>query len=229
VVSGGIGVIARFGGGTKTPLTKQLACWETPEGCKPDERPMVAEIEGTVVDENGKPMVGAKVSIKGHVYSGAIAPIVTDAKGAYQFKDVQVGRRITTPSQAGPKSEEKIDETSIDVAVELGDKKPGSATIDKPQGGANTVPPIQLQPALPPGQLKGIVRTQVGKTIDKATITVNPGDKKAETGADGQFAIDLPPGQYKVTVKAPGLASQELDVTIDPNGVSIKEIVLHAK
>jgi hypothetical protein len=229
VISGGIGLIARFGGDSKRLLTKQLACWETAEGCKPDERPLLVEVEGTVVDDTGKPMVGAKVSLQGHVYTGAIAPTITDAKGEYRFKDVQVGRRVTTPSQSGAKTEEKVDETSLDVAVELSDKKPGSATIEKPHGGTTTVPPIELLPAVKPGELKGVVRTQAGKAIDKAIVTVSPGDKKTETGADGTFAMDLPPGHYKVTVKAPGTAPQELDVTIDPDGVALKEFVLRTK
>ena len=33
------------------------------------------------------------------------------------------------------------------------------------------------------------------------------------------------PGQYKVTAKI-GNSTQELDVTIDPNGVALKEFVL---
>ena len=54
---------------------------------------------------------------------------------------------------------------------------------------------------------------------------ITAGDKKTETAADGTFVLDLPPGQYKVTAKS-GSSSQELDVTIDPNGVALKEFVL---
>jgi hypothetical protein len=39
--------------------------------------------------------------------------------------------------------------------------------------------------------------------------------------------VDLPPGHYKITVTAHGLAQQQLDVNIDPNGVAIKNIELH--
>jgi hypothetical protein len=227
IITGGIALQARFGGPGGGISHAQKACWETAEGCKPDERPLFGEVTGTVVDDAGKPVVGAKVSIEGHVYSAAGAPAVTDQNGAYHIKDVQIGRRVTTPSKAGPQTDEKVDETSIDVRVELADKKPGTATIDKPKLGENAVPPIKLEPALPPGQLKGIVRTQAGKAVGGATIIVSPGDKKTESAADGTFAIDLAPGQYKVTVKAPGLAPQELDVTIDPNGVNLKEFLLH--
>ena len=227
IITGGLGIQARFGGPGGGVGHAQKACWETAEGCKPDERPLFGEVSGTVVDDAGKPIVGAKVSIQGHVYSTAGAPAVTDDKGAYRIKDVQIGRRVTTPSKAGSQTDEKVDETSIEVHVDLADKKPGTATIDKPKLGDNAVPPIKLEPSLPPGQLKGIVRTQAGKPVGNATITVTPGDKKTESAADGTFAIDLAPGQYKVTVKAAGLAPQELDVTIDPNGVNLKEFLLH--
>jgi hypothetical protein len=58
-------------------------------------------------------------------------------------------------------------------------------------------------------------------------ITVSPGDAKVESGTDGTFSLDLAPGKYKITVKAGSYATQELDVTIEPNGVAIKNIDLH--
>jgi hypothetical protein len=226
IVTAGVGLTARFGGPKGVGRT-QVACWDTAEGCTPDERPIVGAVSGTVIDDTGKPLVGAKVTIKGHVYGDPMAPVVTDDKGGYRISDVKLGRRVTTPSKAGPQIDEKIDETSIDVTVELADRKPGTATIDSPKVGDNQVPAIRLEPLLPPGQLKGIVRSLTGRPIDRATISVSPGDRKTESGADGTFMIDLAPGKYRVTVKAPGMAAQELDVTIDPNGVALKEFVLH--
>ena len=82
-------------------------------------------------------------------------------------------------------------------------------------------------PLLPPGQLRGVVRSLPGgKAVANATITIVGSKQKAETGADGTFQIDLAPGQYKIKVTSRGLKDQELDVTIDPNGVAIKNIDL---
>ena len=226
MVTGGLSLNARFGG-PKTKIAEgPKPCWETAEGCKPDEKPMFGEVSGTVVDEAGKPLVGAKVTVKGHTYSET-ATDTTKSDGTYHIKDVKIGRHITTPSKTGPTTEEKVDETSLDVAVELADRKPSTTTIDKPKAGDNSLAPITLQPALPPGQIKGVVRSSSGAPIAKATITIQPGDRKTESGADGTFALDLPPGQYKVSIKAPGFAPQELDVPIEPNSVALKEIVLH--
>lgn len=105
--------------------------------------------------------------------------------------------------------------------------RPGKATIAQIAETSNTVPPITLEPELPPGQLRGVVRSLPGgKAVEGATITVVGGRAKAETAADGTFTIDLAPGQYKIKVTAKGLKDQELDVTIDPNGVAIKNIDL---
>jgi hypothetical protein len=139
----------------------------------------------------------------------------TDESGAWKVTGVPVGSTVdSTPT---------IEEPAIEVSVDVDGKKPGKATVNVTAGGAITVPPIQLEPSLPPGQVKGVVRTSTGKPIAGAVITA--GDKKTETAADGTFVLDLPPGQYKVTAKTSS-SSQELDVTIDPNGVALKEFVL---
>ena len=224
-ITGGLSLAAGFGGeGTAAHVPPP--CWATPAGCTPDVTPLYGVIAGTVVDRAGKPVAGARVTVQGHTY-GAAASYVTDADGSYRIEHVQVGRRIATPGPRGPTSEDKLDEPSLVVSAELGDGKPATATLDAPRAGPNTVPPLALEPALPAGQLEGIVRTQAGRPIAGATIAVSPGAAHVESGADGTFKLDLAPGKYKVTVQAPGLATQELDVTIDPNGVAIKELVLH--
>jgi hypothetical protein len=224
VITFGLGLQASFGGAHHAGPAPERPCWEMPGGCKPDERPIFGDINGTVTDSDGKPLVGAKVSVKGHVYTeGSPAPVITDDKGGYHVTNVKIGRRITTPGTTGPVSDEKVDETSIDVAVQLADKKPGAATIEKPKTGDNTVPPIKLDPLLPPGQLKVAVRDlKSGKPIANATVTIQGANKNFQSGADGIGSLDLAPGTYKISVSAPGYKSQDLDVTIEPNGVVFK-------
>lgn len=224
-LTGGLSLAAGFGG-AGAAVHEPPPCWDTPAGCTPEIEPLYGVVTGSVVDQAGKPVAGARVTVQGHTY-GAAASYVTDADGSYRIEHVQVGRRIATPGPRGPTSEDKLDEPSLAVTAQLGDGKPATAAVDAPKAGINTVPPIALEPALPAGQLEGIVRTQAGKPVEGATITVTPGSAHVESGADGTFKLDLAPGKYKVTVKAPGLATQELDVTIDPNGVAIKELVLH--
>lgn len=122
----------------------------------------------------------------------------------------------------------RIDESSATISVELDGKKPGSAAISKLDDTTTTVPPIKLDPVTPPGQLRGVVHSLPnGKAVERAVVTVSPGNTKLETAADGTFTVDLAPGTYKIVVKAAGLQSQDLDVVIEVGSVVIKNIDLH--
>ena len=219
VITGGLGLEARFGGPKKGSDIVEKDCHKhNPPDCAAVKVPLTADISGTVVDEADKPVVGAKVSVT--LKNSQVPAVATDEKGQYAFKSVPIGANVDNVP--------KLEETGIDVSVEVEGKKPGKGSIAQVAPGANTVPTIKLEPVLPPGQLKVLVRDlKSGKPVANATVAVAPGDKKFESGADGVGALDLQPGQYKITVTAKGFANQELDVTIDPNGVVFKNIDLH--
>ncbi len=222
VVTIGLGLSAQFGNSKNQAQFK--GCAFTPEGCPAVETPIVADISGSVTDDSDKPVVGAKVALK--LANVTVDPVATDSEGKYVFK----GARIGTQAEAtkSKPAVHRIDETNATISVEVDGKKPGTATIAKLEEPSTSVPVIKLEALLPPGQLRGVVhQLPSGKAVEKATVTVSPGNAKAETGNDGTFSIDLAPGTYKITVKSPGFASQDLDVTIETNGVAIKNIDLH--
>jgi hypothetical protein len=188
-----------------------------PPDCPELKVDILTEVTGRVVDNNGKPVVGAKVTLT--LKNAQVVPVVTDDKGQYVFKGVLIGH-----SQAGKPT---IEETAAEVGVEVSNMKPGKATIGQIAEISNTVPPITLEPVLPPGQLRGSVRSLPGgRAVAGATITVTGTDEKVTTGDDGTFSLDLAPGQYTIKVTKSGLKDQELPVMIDPNGVAIKNIDL---
>jgi hypothetical protein len=219
IFTGGVGLQARFGGpkSVAPTFTERDCAKHNPPDCPDVKVPILTEVSGTVVDAAGKPVVGAKVSLG--LKLSQVNPVVTDEKGAYVFKGVPIGHRLAnTPT---------IEETAGEITVEVDKMKPGKATVVQLAEGANTVPPINLEPVLPPGQLRGVVRSLPGgKAVANANVTVVGATQKATTADDGTFTIDLAPGQYKIKVSAKGLKDQELDVTIDPNGVAIKNIDL---
>jgi hypothetical protein len=209
--TGGIALQGRFGG--PTHATSMVTTNEHPKDVEVIE---YADVSGSVTDETGAPVVGAKVTVtlKNHTGTGA-----TDDKGAFTVTQLPIGKTV-----AGATT---LDDTGAAVDVAVDGKKPAHATLTLVKG-ANTLPKISLEPVLPPGQLRGIVKSLAsGKAIAGATIAITPGGKSVQSDADGKFQIDLAPGSYKVSVTAPGLAKQELDVEIAPNGVKINNIDMH--
>jgi hypothetical protein len=224
VVTFGLGLAAQFGGPHKALLAPEHFCDianddKSVEACPGD--PIVAKISGVVQDDAGKPIVGAKVAIK---LKNTQPSTATDSTGAYGV-EVGLGKVYHTHFHGDVT---RVEETTAQIDVEVDGKKPATKSIEKLAQGENKVEPIKLESQLPPGQLRGVVHSlPAGKAVAKAVVTVTPGDKKIETAGDGTFSIDLAPGVYKISVKAAGFATQELDVTIDANGVTIKNIDLH--
>jgi hypothetical protein len=214
-ITGGLGLQARFGA-AKRPLHPLGG--EVVTNAKPTPVTVIetADVSGIVFDDAGKPVVAANVTIKLKNHTGTA---VTDSRGAYTIAKLPIGKTIDGKTD--------LDDTGAEVTAELPNKKPATATLTLAKG-ANAVPPLSLEAALPPGELRGVIRNvRNGQPIANGTVTVEPGGATATTGADGQFSLQLPPGHYKITVTAKGLAQQQLDVDIAKNGVAIKNIELH--
>ncbi|MCU1220118.1 MAG: Oar protein [Candidatus Angelobacter sp.] len=83
----------------------------------------------------------------------------------------------------------------------------------------------------PEGALVGTVSDATGARIAAATVTVSARDyalnRTAKTGKLGEFSLEtLPPGEYEVTVKAPGFASKAGHVTVSVTSTSSMNITL---
>jgi hypothetical protein len=213
MITGGLGLQARFGGPRPVAPTSQITRNARPVPVTVIE---TADVTGTVVDDAGKPVVGARITIK---LKNNTATATSDDKGTYVVSRLPIGKTVDGKTD--------LDDTGAEISAEVANKKPGSATLTLAKG-ANTVPRIALDPMLPPGQLRGgIINVGTSRPVAGATVTIEPGGATATSGPDGKFSVDLPPGHYKITVTARGLAQQQLDVNIDPNGVAIKNIELH--
>lgn len=211
VIAGGFGFQARFGGprGPRGVVTSN-----------PDKQDIavevVASVAGQVLDDAGQPVAGAKVTVKLKNNTGTG---VSDAKGDYVIERLPIGRTL--------KGATTLDDADAELTVDAVEgKKPAKQTLTL-IAGVNKVSPVTLESELPPGQLRAVVRSgATGKPVAGAKVKIEPGALTATSAADGTFSVDLPPGAYKITVSSPPLKDQQLDVTIDPNGVAIKNIEL---
>jgi hypothetical protein len=210
IVTGGFAIQARFGGsrGGAGSITRN----DRPEIIEVIE---YADVSGEVTDETGKPVVGARVTVKLKNNTGTGA---TDDKGRYSITKLPIGKTVD--------GQTTLDDTGAELTIEVDQKAPLRSTLTLAKG-ANAVPKVTLEPLLPPGQLRAVVRAAgSGKAIEGATVTIQPGGQIATSGADGTISLDLAPGVYKATATATGFKLQTLDVTIETNGVAVKNFEL---
>ncbi len=179
------------------PAPRRVEIATDPPPPDPPPAPKVATVEGVVVDPSGVPVAGATVSIGDRTAT-------TGADGAFRFEELPLGEATVAATAEGfrPRS------APVTVAAP-------SATVR-----------VLLEPDLPPGQIRGLVRTLAGKPIASATVRVEPLGTEITAGADGGFRVDVPPGEYSVVVGAPGYESQTRRLRVDQDGVTVINVEL---
>ena len=170
---------------------------------RPPPRPRTGGASIAVTGADGAPMAGAEVTLEpAPGPDGAPrAPMIaeTDAEGRATFDEVPLGR--------------------AKLVVRHPDHEASELEIDVRAGEVATAP-VALERALPPGQLRGTVRSFDGKPL-KAKLTVAPLGTVVECDERGEFTLDLPPGSYEVSVEAGGYKAQKRAVKIEQDGVTI--------
>jgi len=153
----------------------------------------------------GAPIAGAKVTVE----SGKDRrEAISDVDGEWKLGDLPLGAATITVSAEG--FEPRTTNTTLAADQE------------------SAIPTIVLDRILPPGQLRGFVRGYDGKGL-KAKLTIESLNKTFETKDDGSFEIDLPPGEYAVSVVSPAHEAQEKTAVIHENAVLILNVDLHRK
>jgi hypothetical protein len=89
--------------------------------------------------------------------------------------------------------------------------------------GAPVPSQVALTPAVPLGELRGLVRSFAGKPLD---ATVRVGEEETQTNDEGRFEIELEAGTYEVEIEADGYRSQKRTVQIDENDVFVLNVEL---
>lgn len=163
----------------------------------------------TVASASAQPAATGDVAPAANPGSPALTPAFTteaavDAEGRFRVADVPSGP-VTVTARA-----EGFEPVTRSLTVEPG----GEHEVD-----------IALERALPPGQLRGFVRSFGGRPV-AATLTIEPLGQTITAGANGAFEIDVAPGRYEVVIRAPGYREQRRSVTIEEGGVLILNVDL---
>lgn len=217
-LTGGIAITAHFGGAKRVVVggITPNDCTTNPETCKPINVAITADVTGAVVDDTGKPVAGARVTVRLKNNTGKAT---TDEKGEWTVSSVPIGKTVSGKTE--------LDDTGAEVTVEVDGKKPKTATLTLKEGKDNKVPTITLDPVLPPGQFKAVIRAAgTGKPIAGVTVKLEPGGATAVTDADGNISLDVQPGTYKATASGNGYKEQTLDVVIEQSAVVVKQFEL---
>jgi len=162
----------------------------------PPPPPTPASIDLVLLDDRGQPLARAEVTV---TQAGTDKRLVETEPGHYRLDEAEPGAAHVRARADGFKV--------IERDIELVGGKP--LRLD-----------AKAEPALPPGQVRGIVRSFRGKPLP-AKIQLQPGGLEASTDAEGFFQIDVPPGQYEVLIEAPGYEPQQRKAKVDQQGVVI--------
>jgi hypothetical protein len=203
------------------PRFQALAGISFQPGRQRDRRPGGHPPAGAVAEQPERATAGPPV--------GRVAVVVTDLEGG-PLSDAEV----VVQSTARPGLAARAARTGADGRAELAgiERGPAELRVTHPKHRADSraisVSPgrvsalrIALEPALPPGQLRGVVRSfDRGRPL-AAELEVEPIGIQIRCDPRGEFEIDLPPGDYEVSIGAPGYRAQHRRVRIEQDGVTI--------
>jgi protocatechuate 3,4-dioxygenase beta subunit len=147
-----------------------------------------AEVAGTVVDQDGKPVPDAYVELE-QAPGKSGDTTFTDEAGAWHLADVGSGRYVVRASS-------KLHIAAGDVAVEHDGAHPTTGVVVHVEAG---------------GEITGLVVDTAGAPIAEARVTTGSGSET--TDARGRFVVrGLGPDTYDVTASTPtaGAASQRV-------------------
>lgn len=175
-----------------------------PPARRPAPRPvlMMATITGQAMSEGGTGMAGARVSVQaGHTTQ----EVITADDGKFEVTRVPAGR--------------------VRVMITADGHEPASQEVTVQPGQTRELPGVTLGRSLPPGQLRGSIRSFDGKPVN-AKLRIEPPGRWLESNAEGWFEIDVPPGDYEITIRADGFQQQQREVRVEQGGVTILNVDL---
>ena len=177
---------------------------ETPAIKPEEEKPVVklASVQGVIVDDQAQPVPDVRVTLT--AADGTQLEAITDGDGRYILEKVPYGKA-------------QLEAHAVGFT-----KQQWEADVSQPKLESQT--PTALAPRLDVGVLRGLVRSFDSKPLG-AHVSVRDTRGKLvqerDCSADGRFELELPPGQYKVTIESAGYKKHTQSMRIKGNGVSV--------
>ena len=156
---------------------------------------------GRVTDPEGNPLVGANVELTAP--DASVRTATTDQEGRWRLDEVPLG------------------EAHYRITAENFDMLEGTTNVTAEAPVEAAAPMVRH---LPQAEIRGVIQGGNGQPI-VAHIRIAPIGRELDTDAEGSFTIEVPPGEYDVTVSAPGHREQTRHVTVEERGV----VVLNAQ
>jgi len=194
------GLQFHFGGAKKAPKAPTLIAGDGPIKQVPPELSTLGSISGHITSDGA---AVSNISVLVIDSQGNEVTLETDGDGAFSSDSVQQG------------------DATIFVRAEGYEESETSTLILSEQ----THVELKLDRTLPPGQLRGRLRSYRGKGLS-GRLTVSPGDQSVDADADGNFELDLPPGDYEIKITVSKYKAQTRKIHIDENGVTIMNVDL---
>ena len=201
LVSASIGIVFRPGAPKAPPPPEPEEVPLPPVETVAVAAPTSTSLKGRVTSASGLPLAHAQVRITRVGEEPRAAE--TDGDGRFELPDVPFGA------------------ATLDVQAQ------GYAAAHRDLGvdAASAAVSVALDPAIPPAQIRGLVRDFAGKPV-AATVVIEPLGTTATVRPDGGFEIEVKPGAYEVVITAKGYAPQRRKVTVEPQGVTLLNVDL---
>jgi hypothetical protein len=204
----------RYGFGGDAGSAPQQHPREEPTSRERDQKPAARDavkvlahvpstVSGVVHDPEGQPLPDVNVTLRA---GGVEQKAVTDRDGRFAFEGVPEGAAV--------------------LEFETVDYELSKLNVVVPGDGAPvSVPVTTMKLAVLGAQIQGLVQTFDGKPLI-ATIAVSPPGSEHESGPDGRFSIDVPPGRYQVQISKPGYVTQTKEVVVAEKAVIVINVDL---
>ncbi len=194
-------VALTFGIAFERRAERALAPPPPPPSAPEEPEPEPALLELRVVDPAGAPIAGARVELVEEV----------DERGsAGSSRETEAdGRALLT---LAPERNQRVrieKEGFLAHEAELA-RAPGRSSVT-----------VTLARDLPEGEIKGKVRSLRGGGAVRAQVIVEPLGIAVDTDDEGNFVLDVPPGQYRLEIRASGYEPQQRDALVERLGVTI--------